>query len=326
MTATSAVLESAAGVAEAPRPLTISVVICTYSADRWDDLGSAVASIESQTLAPDELILVIDHNPRLADRVRLRFAAARVVENEAECGLSGARNAGSSAARGELLAFLDDDAVAAPDWLEQLVAAYRPGILGVGGAADPAWPSARPRWFPAEFDWVVGCTYRGLPEVAAPVRNMIGAGMSLRRDVLRGVGGFEAGIGRVGKLPVGCEETDLCIRAGARFEDGSFLFEPRARVSHVVRPDRATPRYFAARCFAEGRSKALVARRSGQTRGLSSERAYSLRILPRGVARGVADVMLRRDPFGAARALAIVAGLSITTAGYLVGLGRGRGR
>jgi len=325
MTATSAVLEPDAGVAEAPRPLTISVVICTYSADRWDDLAAAVASIESQTLAPDELILVIDHNPRLAERVRLRFRSARVVENEAERGLSGARNAGSRAAGGELVAFLDDDAVAAPDWLERLVAAYRPGVLGVGGAADPAWPSARPRWFPAEFDWVVGCTYRGLPEAAAPVRNMIGAGMSLRRDVLRGVGEFESGIGRVGKLPVGCEETDLCIRAGARFEGGAFLFEPRARVSHMVTPARASVRYFAARCFAEGRSKALVARRNGPARGLSSERSYSLRILPRGLARGIADAVVRRDPFGAARALAIVAGLSITTAGYLVELRRGRG-
>lgn len=313
-------------MAEAPRRLTISVVICTYSADRWDDLAAAVASIESQTLAPDELILVIDHNARLAERVRLRFRAVRVVENGEERGLSGARNTGWSAARSEVVAFLDDDAVAAPDWLERLAAAYRPGVLGVGGAAEPVWQSARPRWFPAEFDWVVGCTYRGLPEAAAPVRNMIGAGMSLRRDVLRGVGGFESGIGRVGKLPVGCEETDLCIRAGARFDGSSFLFEPRAHISHIVTPTRASVRYFAARCFAEGRSKALVARRSGVARGLSSERSYSLRILPRGLARGIADVVLRRDPFGAARALAIVAGLAITTTGYLVGMGQGRGR
>ena len=77
-------------------------------------------------------------------------------------GISGARNSGIAAARGAIIAFLDDDAIAAPDWLEQLLAGYSsPNVLGVGGAIEPQWQGGRPRWFPPEFDWVVGCTYLG---------------------------------------------------------------------------------------------------------------------------------------------------------------------
>jgi glycosyltransferase involved in cell wall biosynthesis len=296
---------------------TVSVVICAYSDERWTDLQSAVESIRRQSRAAHEIVVVIDHNPALADMARERLAGALVVENSAERGLSGARNTGFAAAGGEVVAFLDDDAVADPGMLERLARGYRPGVLGVGGAAEPAWPASRPRWFPAEFDWVVGCTYRGLPPAGGAVRNLIGANMSVRRDVLDAVGGFEPGIGRIGKLPLGCEETDLCIRAAEAFDGGWFVFEPSARARHRVTPERTRVRYFVERCFAEGRSKAIVAQRSGAERALATERAYALRTLPLGVARGLADAVVRRDPAGLARSAAIVVGLAVTGIGYL---------
>ena len=122
-----------------------------------------------------------------------------VTDNQQQQGLSGARNAGVAVAGGEVVAFLDDDATAAPDWLERLAAGYAdPDVLGVGGAIEPVWSTSRPRCFPEEFDWVVGCTYRGLPQTPAPVRNLIGANMSFRRTVLNTIGGFRCDIGRIG--------------------------------------------------------------------------------------------------------------------------------
>jgi hypothetical protein len=217
------------------------------------------------------------------------------------------------------VAFIDDDAVADADWLKYLGAAYaREDVLGVGGGIEPEWLHGRPAWFPAEFDWVVGCSYRGLPEFAGPVRNMIGANMSLRREVFDEIGGFNEGVGRVGAVPLGCEETELCIRAGARWPGRTFLYEPQARVQHKVPGDRGRWSYFRARCYGEGLSKAVVSRLAGATRGLESERAYVRRTLPSGVVRGVKDGV-GADRSGLRRAGAIIVGLTTTTAGYARG-------
>jgi glycosyltransferase involved in cell wall biosynthesis len=304
----------------APTIPTVSVVICAYTERRWDELVDAVASVDDQTMPPLEVVVSVDHNPALRERVARHLPAVIVTDNRQRQGLSGARNAGVAVARGDVVAFLDDDAIAAPDWLERLAAGYGDSdVLGVGGAIEPLWSTGRPRCFPEEFDWVIGCTYRGMPERPAPVRNLIGANMSYRRTVLNTVGGFRCDIGRVGTRPLGCEETELCIRSRRRWPNGSFLYDPSARVRHRVPPSRANWRYFHARCYAEGISKALVARASDVRSGLASERTYTMRVLPRGMARGVVEALAHRDPAGLGRSAMIATGLAVTTAGYLVG-------
>ncbi|HEX6288951.1 MAG TPA: glycosyltransferase family 2 protein [Herpetosiphonaceae bacterium] len=297
-----------------------SVILCAYTEARWSDLIAAVASAQRQTVLPRDIIVVIDHNPALLARSRAYFSGVTVIENRGARGLSGARNSGVAAARGSLIVFLDDDAIAAPDWLEQLSACYAdPAAIGVGGAIEPRWTARQPRWFPAEFNWVVGCTYRGMPERRAAVRNLIGCNMSFRREAFERMGGFR--IGRVGVLSIGQEndDTEFCIRLTASLPDAQLIYQPGARVQHRVPPQRATLAYFARRCYSEGLSKAYLARLVGHDRGLSSERDYTLRTLPSGVLRGVIDTLARRDAGGLLRSSAIVAGLAITTAGYLAG-------
>jgi glycosyltransferase involved in cell wall biosynthesis len=303
------------------RTLDVSVVICAYTEARWDDLVAAVDSVQRQSAPPREIIVVIDHNPTLLEHVRTHIPGVIAVENREPRGLSGARNSGVAMAQGQVIAFLDDDAVAASDWLEQLGEGYEdPQVLGVGGAIKPLWLSGRPRWFPEEFNWVVGCTYRGMPRTRAPVRNLIGCNMSFRRTVFGAIGGFRSGIGRVGTHPVGCEETEFSIRVRQRCPQSVLLYEPRTRVHHLVPTSRACWDYFRARCYAEGLSKALVSRSVGAKDGLASERTYTFRTLPSGVIRGLVDMVLHGDFTGLARAGAIVAGLAITTTGYLVAL------
>ena len=166
---------------------------------------------------------------------------------------------------------------------------------------------------------MVGCTYRGMPEAASPVRNLIGCNMSFRREVFDDLGGFTAGIGRLGTRPVGCEETELCIRIAQRRPGSVILFDPRALVHHHVPGSRGTWAYFRSRCYAEGLSKAVVAALVGAGQGLASERTYTTRTLPRGVVNGIA-AGVRGEAGGFGRAAAIVAGVGIATVGY--GLGR----
>jgi GT2 family glycosyltransferase len=297
-----------------------AVIICAYTEARWDDLCEAVASVQQQTSPPSEIIVVVDHNPALLKRAQAQWPALIVVENHEARGLSGARNSGIAAAQGDIIVFLDDDAVAEPNWLAQITEGYRdPKVMGVGGAIEPLWLGGRPRWFPAEFQWVVGCTYRGMPETPAPIRNLIGCNMSLRRAVFEAVGGFRVGIGRVGTWPVGCEETELCIRAKQHWPQCTVLYLPQMKVQHRVPANRGTGRYFVSRCFAEGISKALVAQAVGSKDGLASERAYTLQTLPQGVWHGLRDAVLQFDVAGLGRALAIVMGLAITAVGYLYG-------
>jgi GT2 family glycosyltransferase len=304
----------------------VSVIICAYTEDRWDDVLAAIRSVQAQTVPAHELIVVIDYNPALLDRVRAAVTGVTVLENAGRRGLSGARNTGVEAASGVVVAFLDDDATAAPDWLERLAGAYAAEgqaygrVLGVGGTITPVWAGGRPAWFPEEFDWVIGCTYRGMATTTAPVRNLIGCNMSFRREIFAAIGGFHTEFGRLGSSLKSCEETEFCIRARQRFAGGVFLHEPRASVDHRVPAGRGRFSYFRSRCYAEGQSKALVADAVGTDDGLSSERTYTVKTLPSGVVRGLTDAVVSRSPHGAARAGAIVAGLTITTAGYVAGL------
>ncbi len=299
--------------------LNISVLICAYTERRWHELVACVKSLERQTVRPHEIILVIDHNPDLLAKARSHMPHITIIPNTDDQGLSGARNSGIAISTGDVVAFIDEDAAAAPDWLEKLAACYEdPQVLGAGGAIEPVWTSGQPDWFPEEFNWIVGCTYRGMPESRATIRNLIGCNMSLRRQVFAEVGTFRNGIGRIGTRPLGCEETELCIRASQHWPQGTFVYEPLARVDHQVTAVRATTAYFRSRCYAEGLSKAMVARFVGANDGLASERTYTLRTLPSGVLRGLRDA-IQGNLSGLARAAMIVGGLALTAAGYAVG-------
>jgi glycosyltransferase involved in cell wall biosynthesis len=298
---------------------TISVVICAYTEDRWDQTCAAIDSVRAQSLPSAEIILVIDHNPSLQERASTALNGVTVLPNQQAKGLSGARNTGAGRARGEIIAFLDDDAVADEDWLKFLIDPYQDRrISGVGGRTLPLWQTACPAWLPPEFYWVIGCNYVGMAAPGAPVRNLIGANMSFRSNMFRLVeGGFAPGIGRSSSgRPLGCEETEFCIRLGQLAPDTVMTMEHRAMVWHFVSDQRCTFRYFVSRCFAEGISKAQVAASVGSGAGLSAERSYTTRTLPAGVLRGIGD-FFRGDPAGVARSAAIVAGLGATAVGYL---------
>jgi GT2 family glycosyltransferase len=298
----------------------ISVVICAYTEERWHELVAAVKSVRSQTVAPREIIVVIDHNTALFERVKANVTGIILIENHEPRGLSGARNSGICCSQGCLIAFLDDDAIAEPDWIERLGRCCQdPLVLGAGGVVEPLWAEKQPSWFPEEFYWVVGCTYQRLPESPIAVRNPYGGCTCIRREVFELVGGFRNGLGRIGNHPSGGEETELCIRAAQYWPQRFFLCDPHARIHHHISTSRASWRYFIARCYAEGLSKAAISSFVGTKKSLVSERAYTFLMLPRGILRDLSDCLLHLDLAGLLRAAAILIGLGVTTLGYLVG-------
>lgn len=299
----------------------VTVIICAYTEDRWNDLLEAAASVQRQSLPARQLIVVIDHNPELLARAREHLPFATVIENSHARGSSGGRNSGLALAHTEIVAFMDEDACAEPNWLEMLVAPYQdPAVIGVGGLVRPLWETGRPDWFPEEYDWVVGCSHDGTGQQAGAVRNFIGANMSFRRSAFDAAGPFADELGRLAAFPISCDETEFCIRLRQRCPDGKLVIEPRARVLHRVPASRTTWDYFRLRCYAEGLSKAQVTQFAGAGDGLANERTYVLRTLTAALGKNLKSLLLETDRDAGARAGALLAGLAITAAGY----GRGR--
>lgn len=301
-----------------PTPkLTVSAVVCTHDLARWPAFAESVDSLRSQTVVPDEILVIVDHNEVLERLARAELDGVTVLANRHEQGLSGARNTAAEVASHDIVVFLDDDARGESDWIERLVGAYEdPLVAAAGGAVEPDWETGRPNWFPEEFDWVVGCSYRGLPSIRSQVRNVIGANMSFRRSALELAGGFSADLGRVGANGAGCEETELCIRVSQLDPTARIVFEPAARVAHRVPANRATWRYFLQRCAAEGRSKALVSEMVGVQDALASERRYVTRTLPVGML-GRLGRSVRLDHTGVSQAVTLGTGALVVGLNYL---------
>ncbi len=304
--------------------VTISAVVCAYTDARRELLDNSIEAIAAQLGPGDQLVVVIDYNDELLQRVSAQYGAkATVVPNSNARGICGARNAGIEASTCDVVAFVDDDAQVQPGWLERLRADYRdPAIAGVGGNAQPVWPEERPAWFPVEFDWVVGCSHKGLPETTAPVRNLLGCNMSFRRDALDSVGGFNPEIGQIGGGLLRCDETELCIRLNQTSPATRLLLDPQIKVRHWVTEDRTRLSYFLRRCYWEGKSKQQLSTMVGQSDALSTERSYVYSVLPIAFARGlIASVTTPGQRLAhLGRSAALVAGLAATTYGYVYSL------
>ncbi|MGO9380975.1 MAG: glycosyltransferase [Mycobacterium sp.] len=314
--------------------LRADVVICTYTLDRWDLLVRAVESALAQSVAPQQLIIVVGHsapgeqhiNEELLARCRQEWGAGRadspveiVIVTRRFAGTKGSSlNTALLLTRAEIVAFLDDDAEAAPDWLERKLAVYAtyPEAVAVGGAPRPDYGAARPSWFPPDFEWVFGCHYRSLPERLAPIPHLIGTSMSVRRDAILAVGGFHADWH---------DDMDLSHRIAHGYGPAAVCYEPRAEVRHYVPPERLTWSYFWRRCFYVNRSKVGAFADMGAAGNIGAELRFGVRTLL-GLGPALVAAVIGR-PERLRQALVAVAGVALAGCGYVAGrvlLARGR--
>jgi glycosyltransferase involved in cell wall biosynthesis len=306
-------------MSEPRNDLGVTVVICCYTEQRWEQTCAAIKSVLGQAPEPRQVLLVVDYNPALAERARRELTGVTVLENEGPQGLSGARNTGLAAATEPITAFLDDDAEARPGWIAALIQPYdRDNVVATGGGVQPVWPELPPSWMPPEFYWVVGCSYLGLPESVSEVRNPIGANMSMLTAAALKVGGFNAKMGRQGANTRGCEETELAIRLTASRPAAVVCYVPTAAVDHHVGPERLRLRYFLSRCWHEGISKASVVKLAGAAAGLERERRHVAVVIPRAMLASLHQ-SVTGDPAAFGRFLALVGGVTAATGGFASG-------
>jgi len=235
-------------------------VISTYTEERFQDVRRCVESLKNQTRKPDEIVLVLDPINDLVSFYRTRmYNEVKIVESPG-FGLSNARNKGISEAKGDVVAFIDD-AWADKRWLENLLRNFEDEKVWVaGGKIVPVFDKERPRWLAEELNWIVGCTYKGMPETKAVVRNPIGANMAFRREVFDVAGKFRSEVGRYSKKLLGSEETELCMRLKKIKPEVKVIYDPSAVVYHRVPESRAKLSYALRRAYYEGYSKAILSK------------------------------------------------------------------
>ena len=301
----------------------VSVVLCTYDPALFSDFRAAADSVLANT-HPAELVVVVDGDPALADRVRGTYAShddVTIHENDENVGLLESRNTGAEVADGDVVAFLDDDARADPEWIARLVAAYEDhDSLAVGGRMTPEWVAGRPKFLPAEFYWLVGVTHRGFGPAgdehhAGEVRNTNGSNLSFRREVFLDLGGFDTEIGgRKGDNKLQGGETELCARLEREYGERVW-YDPGALVGHKVFDYRTRPRWLAGRAFWQGYSKRAM--ESFVPDSTSEESAFLGRLLTEFLPRRLAGLVRHPSRERASQLLALLVLTGLVGFGYV---------
>ena len=296
------------------------MVVCAFATERGEQTLACVESVLGQCPAPAQVIVVVDHTPALDRQLRARRPAEGVVvANRGAPGRASARNTAVQLSEGDPVVFIDDDAVAREGWLQRLASAFDDArVAAAGGHVLAAWEIEQPGWLPDELLWVVGCSYRGLP-ASGPVRTPLGCNMAFRAALFEQGGVFDPAMGRLGSRPLGCEETEICVRLANAVPGAQIVLVDGAEIDHRVPQHRGRPRYLLRRSYYEGLSKALV-RRLGGARSLDTERRYVSQTLAKCVGESLVTAVSgpgRLLALGRIGAVTGAVGAAVT--GYVIG-------
>ncbi|MEA5462893.1 glycosyltransferase family 2 protein [Leptothoe sp. PORK10 BA2] len=249
--------------------LVISAIICTHNRAQY--LGAAIDSLLDQTLDNVEVIVVDNASTdNTTEVVQQRLSDPRLrYVYEATLGLSSARNTGANAAKGDIVAYLDDDAEACPQWLASLLEVYQndPKVAIAGGKVTLLWPpniSQPPAWLSDDLASGLGAYDLGdqVQKIKNPSLTPRGLNYSLRKAFLDSVGGFDINLGRVGTNLLSNEElhmTQLALK-----HNWHVVYVPNALAAHNVSPARLKPGWFLSRSWWQGISECYREQVSGQ--------------------------------------------------------------
>lgn len=225
----------------------------------YDHFCEAAESVLNQTYNNVELVVIVDGTPDVYDKILEDYDNHEdmiISCNDENVGLLQSRNRGAELATGDVVAFIDDDAIADEEWIERLVDAYEnQNAIATGGKMTPEWIAGKPSFLPEEFYWLIGVTHRGFADGAGEVRNTFGSNISFRTNLFEELGGFNVSIGgRKGDKNLQGGETELCARMRTEYDQGIW-YVPEAEVAHKVFQYRTKVGWLLDRAFWQGYSK-----------------------------------------------------------------------
>jgi glycosyltransferase involved in cell wall biosynthesis len=252
--------------------LKVSVVIPTYTFDRFQDTVDAVDSLLKQKYSNKEIIVVVDRNRFLYLRFIQKLSRQVHVYFSSKCGASSARNLGVKKSSGDIIAFIDDDIVVGENWLSNIMVQYQdPTVLSVGGKIQPLWNNSTQSSFPKELYWIIGCTFNEEVGKACEVRNNFAGNMSFRRSVFNFLS-FSEACQKIDGANVSSEnnsffrkylesdDAEFYIRVHAKIKNSRTLYDPNVLAFHRIYPYRTSIGFILDRAFTQGISKAYLAR------------------------------------------------------------------
>ena len=245
----------------------------------YDEFLDAVESIRAQTYDDVEIVIVVDGTQSVCVRAREEFESHKDILihcNKENRGISYSRTKGAELASGDIVAFIDDDAIADPRWIEELVKTYEEtDALAVGGRMEGRWLSGNPWYLPEEFNWLVGVTYPGFAEAGEEVRNTFESNISFTRDVFLDLGGYDTDFGPDADSYSYSEGAEIGARLQVEYGQG-VVYNPDAVVEHKVFHHRTNVRWLMKRAFEQGSSKRRMKNNNDDTGGEESEYLITL--------------------------------------------------
>jgi len=283
--------------------MTISVVIATYN--RATLLAECLQHLSRQRFCPGDEVIVVDNDSTddtarvIADAqdglaVPLRYLV------EKKPGKSNAIAAALQIAKGDVIAFTDDDVDVDPSWVDEIRAVMNdPGIALAGGPVTPRWATPPPEWLRAAVETYgrlaapLGLLNYGPESFPLGPRTVLGANLVVRAEVLRKLGGYAPHLGKLRGTLLSGEDHELCMRvqaAGYR-----AVYRPELRVTHWVPTSRMRARYSMAWFFWSGITHATLEDGNLQEHSIFRVPRYFIRRIVTSAARGVLAALTGRS-------------------------------
>jgi glycosyltransferase involved in cell wall biosynthesis len=245
----------------------LSIIITFYTLNRLKDITELLDSIKAQTYPNIEIILVAERSIELYEHVKVHILEkailnAKIIFNNGEQGASAGRNMGIKIAKGDIIAFVDDDTLLFPDWAREMIKTYQDkSIIGVAGSCEPLWEDKSMNWFPQELYWILGCTNWSGWNEKDEVRSGAGANMSFRREGLE-ANEFLTALGPKRHEDKSwtqglAEDAELSVRI-RRKTGKPIIYNPKVKLMHRVYKYRLSLKYIIERSYQVGCSRHML--------------------------------------------------------------------
>ncbi len=302
--------------------LDISVIIPSYDINKLNLLKKSIDSVLSQKYSNYDII-VITESEDLTDAVESSYnSSPRVsvvqISNESG-GVSEARNEGIKQARGDIIAYIDSDAVADENWLQKINKVYQENedVIAVGGKSIANWETNKPWYLPDSFLWLVGVTHKGHPDHGEIIRSTFGCNMTFKKNIFDKISGFSSDLGKSHGFNLQGEEPELGLRIQNEFNTGMY-YTKNAIIYHTVEKHQTNFKWLSKRAYLQGVTKAIMSNKKSE---LQTEENYLRKLFLLYVPKHIKSLISGKS---IVQSIGSIIGIIWFT--FLVGLGFLRGK